>query len=209
MSTLNYFRSSLWLLCILVLSCISLQSCDNRTKDGNRDYSNKDSEEAAKDMNKPAGDATKESDERFLVRAAEINFEEIRLGQLAQQKATEADVRELGRMLAESHTKAKNDLHALSSRKGIAVPLVPTEDTEDKYRKLNEKSGLDFDREYCDKVVAGHKDAVDLYEDAMQGNNDPDVKSWASSRLGEIRNHLAQAQTCEAKLKQLAEKNKI
>lgn len=160
----------------------------------------KDSKEAAKEMNKPNSDATRESDERFLVRAAEINFEEIRLGQLAEQKSTAADLRDMAKMLVQTHNKAKDDLHALASSKGIAVPLAPSDAVENTYKNLNEKSGNEFDKAYCDKLVSGHKDAIDLFEGATKGNNDPDVKVWASSMLKDLRMHLAQAQACEEKL---------
>lgn len=161
----------------------------------------KDSKEAATEMNKPKSDATRESDERFLVRAAEINFEEIRLGQLAEQKGTDADIREMAKMLVQTHNKAKDDLHALASSKGIAVPLAPSDGVENMYLMLNGKTGHDFDKEYCDKMVSGHKDAIDLFEGATRGNNDDDVKTWASRMLPELRMHLTQAQTCEEKLK--------
>lgn len=179
---------------IILLSVMSLCSCNDAPKD---------SKEAATEMNKPNADATRESDERFLVRAAEINFEEIRLGQLAEQKGTAAEVRDLAKMLVMAHNKAKDDLHALSSSKGIAIPLAPTEAVENVYKNLSEKSGNDFDKEYCAKMVAGHKDAIDLFEGATKGNNDPDVKFWASGMLQDLRMHLAQAQACEEKLKQM------
>ncbi len=182
----------------ILLSVMSLCSCNDAPKD---------SKEAATEMNKPNSDATRESDEKFLVRASEINFEEIRLGQLAEQKGTAAEVRDLAKMLVMAHNKANDDLHALSSSKGIAIPLAPSEAVEDAYKNLNEKSGNDFDKEYCAKMVAGHKDAIDLFEGATRGNNDGDVKNWAFSMLKELRLHLSQAQLCEEHLKQLAEKN--
>ena len=52
-------------------------------------------------------------------------------------------------------------------------------------------------------MVSGHKDAIDLFENATEGNNDPDVKSWASGMLPDLRTHLAQAQACDDKLKQI------
>ena len=194
MKTTPILRPFSWAFSIILLSFMGLCSCNDAPKD---------SKEAAQEMNKPNADATRESDERFLVRAAEINFEEIRLGQLAEQKGMTAEVRDLAKMLVQAHDKAKNDLHALSSSKGIAVPLAPTEATENAFKNLNEKSGHEFDHEYCDKMVAGHKDAIDLFEGATKGNNDPDVKFWASGMLQDLKMHLAQAQACEEKLKQL------
>lgn len=199
MSTWNQCYKLTWLFSFLCLLMLSILSCDNHPKD---------SKEAAQEMNKPNSDYTKESDERFMVRAAEINLEEVKLGQLAQQKGSIAEVRDLGKAMEEAHSKVNSDLHALASSKGIAIPLEPTQDANDAYNKLNEKSGNDFDKEFCGMMVKGHKDAIDLYDNATKGNNDPDVKAWASRILPDLRIHLAQAQSCDDKLQQLAEKMK-
>src|SRR6188508_3446780 len=96
MKILLHPRLSFWAYSMVLVSAFStLSSCDDRPQDS------KDSKEAAKEMNKPNSDATRESDERFLVKAAEINLEEIRLGQLAEQKGTATEVKELARMLVQ------------------------------------------------------------------------------------------------------------
>src|SRR6187200_3112820 len=132
MKILFQLRPSFWAYSIVLISAFSaLCSCNDMPQDS------KDSREAAKEMNKPNSDATRESDERFLVKAAEINLEEIRLGQLAEQKGTATEVKELARMLVQAHNKAKDDLQALSSRKGIAIALAPTDAVENAYKNLN------------------------------------------------------------------------
>lgn len=199
MATLNQFYKLSLLASFLCLSILTVLSCENRPKD---------SKEAAEDINKPNDDFTKEADERFLVRAAEINLEEIQLGQLAQQRGEMAEIKDLGRMMESAHRKAQEDLHALASRKGIAIPLEPTADAQEAYRKLSEKSSRDFDTDYCDKMVKGHKDAIDMFDNTSRGNGDVDIKAWAANVLPELRIHLAQAQTCEDKLKQMADKTK-
>lgn len=199
MTTLHFFKNSMVLAFLLFVSAFTFTACGDNAK-------KTDTEEVAEDQNKPNSDLTKESDERFLVRATEINMEEIELGKLAQQKGTHADVKALGKMMEDGHTKALNDLKTLAASKSIAVPAASTQDAINAYNKLNEKSGDEFDREYCDMMVKGHKDAISLFENATQGNNDPDVKTWASNMLPDLRMHLQHAEACEAKLKQLSEK---
>ena len=197
MTTLHFSKNSLLLFSFLLVAFLGFISCNNTTQN------KKDSEEVAEDMNKPASDATKESDERFLVRAAEINLEEVKLGQLAQQKAVNEDVKSLAKMMTDGHGKAMTDLSTLAASKSIAVPAVPTNDVQDVYQRLSEKTGNDFDKEYCDRVVKGHKDAISLYENATTGNNDPDVKAWANKILPDLRAHLQHAEMCEQKLKNM------
>lgn len=181
----------------LLIALFGFVGCDNANKP-------KDTKEVAEELNEPNKDATKESDERFLVRAAEMDMEGIQLGQLAQQKGTHADVKAMGKMMEDEHKKNLNDLSALAARKGIAIPAAPTQDVQDALKKFGEKdSGMEFDKDYCNKTVSAHKAAIDWYEGATVGNNDPDVKNWAASVLPGLRTHLASAQACEDKLKDM------
>ncbi len=193
----NNFKT-LFLQAILVFATVfGLYSCENKPKA-------KDPEEVAEDRNEGKQDpATKEKDEEFVMKAAEINWEEIQLGQLAQQKGTMADVKAMGKMMEEAHTKAMADLSAIAGRHSIAIPTSPTKDVQDVFQRLSEKTGADFDREYCDRMVKGHKDAIDKFENAANNCEDAEIKSWASSMLPTLRSHLQQAEACDEKIKNM------
>src|SRR5687768_1352677 len=108
----------------LGLSLLVIHSCDN----GNPD----DSKEIAEDQNEERFDDRKsEKDANFLVEAAAINLEEIKLGELAQQKGTMADTKALGKMMVDEHKTALADLKALAADKSITIPEVITEDGQD------------------------------------------------------------------------------
>ncbi len=173
-------------------------SCDN-----NATTTDKDTKEVAEDANEAKFDSSKnEQDAQFLVNAAEINMEEIKLGQLAQQRASSADVKNFAKMMVEGHTKALSDLKGLAQTKQVSLPDSTTKDGLDHYGKLDEeKNGSDFDRKYCDMMVDAHKDAIDRFERAAGDNNaDAQIKQWASSMIPDLRSHLDQALTCQNKL---------
>jgi putative membrane protein len=195
MVTVTHFRLAFFLAISMTLT-LSTFSCKNEPK-------KEDPEEVAEDMNKPNDDATKEMDEKFLMNAAEINMEEIQLGQLAQQKGVSQDVKNLGKMMTDAHTKAMAELTALASSKSIAIPTSPTQDAQDLYKNLNEKTGDEFDKAYCNKMVQGHKDAIDKFEKAAENSSDPDIRNWASGKLPELRDHLNHSTACEEKLKSM------
>jgi len=93
-------------------------SCGN--SDGAR--TNADTKEVAEDKNDAKFDSAKmEKDAQFLVNAAEINLEEIKLGQLAQQKGMSNDIKTLGQKMVETHTKAINHLKTLAQSKNISI----------------------------------------------------------------------------------------
>jgi len=167
----------------LVIIVIVIASCGYNQKP-------KDNKVVAEEQNDEKFDNNKqEKDAQFLVNAAEINLEGIQLGQLAQQKGGTAQVKELGKMMEDAHTKSLNDLTALAQSKTITIPTSSTENAQDSYQKLNEKSGNDFDKAYVDMMVSDHEDAIEAFENAAKDSNDSDIRNWATASLTELRTH--------------------
>lgn len=184
------------LMLLIALFCVTtfgISSCDNKPK-------SEDTKEVAEDQNEAKTDGMKnEADAQFLVNVAEINQEEISLGKLAQQRGSMTDVKELGKMMVDAHTKAMTDLSALAMSKSISLPEPQTDDVNEAYKEMNEKSGRNFDKEYCDKMVNGHKDAISKFEKASSDAVDPDIKAMAAGMLPSLNKHLGMAETCKKK----------
>ena len=142
------------------LIIISLQSCKNETKQ-------EDPKEVAEDANEAKFDSidSKEDDSEFLVDQAEINLAEIEIGKLAQQKGTDAEVKKFGKMLVDEHTKSASEVSALAKAKNFTLPTSLTEEGKEEYNKLNEKSGVDFDKKFTDMMIDGHEKAIKKLED--------------------------------------------
>lgn len=179
------------------LSLILIASCGNNGK-------SEDSKEVAEEQNEERFDERKsEKDAEFLVEAASINLQEIKLGELAQKKATLNDVKDLGKMMVKAHTAALADLKKLAASKNVVLPATLPEDGQDAYDKLNDKTGADFNKEYCDMMVKGHKDAIDQFEWASSKAQDGDIRNWASSMLPELNEHLDHSNMCLEKCKEM------
>jgi putative membrane protein len=158
--------------------------------------------EVAKDQNDGKfNDNDDEKNAKFLVKAAEIDLEEISLGKLAQKKSTNKDVKELGKKMEAAHTKSFADLQKLAAKKSISIPTETSQDTKDLYAKLDEKSEKDFNKDYADRMVSGHKDAIDLFEKHSTNSSDSDIRTWATSSLPELRTHLDHSVAVQDKLK--------
>lgn len=187
----GFQRFSVLSFTLFLMAVAFLPSCDNSKS--------KDTEEVAEDQNEAKFDRPKENDAEFLVAAAAINLEQIKLGQLAQLRGTMADVKELGKSMESGHTKALNELKTLAAQKQITIPTSLTEDGQDAENKLTKQSGKDFDKDYCDRMVNGHKDAIDKFENVSTEANDEDIRNWASSVLPDIRAHLNHSRICQEK----------
>lgn len=184
------YKSKVLSATLIIATIIGTSSCMNNKSE--------DTKEVAEEKNEQKFDNNKnEKDAQFLVDAAEINHEEISLGQLAQQKGGSSHVKELGKMMENEHTKSLADLTALAQTKNISLPTSQTENGKDAYKKLNEKSGNDFGKEYSGLMVNEHKDAIALFEKASTECTDPDIRAWAAAMLPALRTHLDQSLICQ------------
>jgi putative membrane protein len=173
---------------------------NNRTNDDNK-KTNEDPKETAEDHNDAKFTTNNsEKDAQFLVDAAEVNLEEVSMGKLAASQGMTKEVRELGEMMNREHQKAYDDLSALAKKKSITIPSAVSDDAQKKYNNLSEKRGSDFDKDFCDAMVNGHKDAIDKFEHASKESTDPDIQTWASNMLPALRTHLDHSMNCQQKL---------
>jgi len=157
-----------------------------------------DTKEVAEKNNELKFDNNKQKmDAEFLVKAAEINLEEIILGKLAQQKGSSSHVVALGKMMQEQHQRSLNNLTALAKTKMISLPTAITHEGDEAYTKLNKKLGIEFDKTYADMMVSGHQDAIRMFEKASTECQDPDIKAWAMNTLPELRTHLEHSIICQ------------
>lgn len=183
MKKTSYFKKAL-LLVAFVAPVLFMASCGNSQK-------SRDAGDVAQEQNeKRFDDNQQENDAEFLVKAAENNLKQIQLGQLAQQKGTSAQVKELGKMMEDAHTKSQNDLTALARNKMMTIPTSLNADDRDAYEDLNEKSGNDFDQAYVDMMVDKQEDAIETFETATTDRYDTDIKQWAIATLPELRTNL-------------------
>ena len=127
-------------------------------------------------------------------------MEEIQLGKLAQNNSLNTEVKDLGKMMETEHANAQSDLVALAAQKQITLPTSLTDDGQEANKKLMDKQGKDFDKDYCDMMVKGHKDAISKFEKASTEATDPDIRNWALAMLPGLRMHLDNFISCQNKL---------
>jgi len=175
---------------LMIVVLFAASSCKNKTPDAET--------QAMKSNEANFDNKLQEKDAEFMVKAAEINLEDIILGKLAQQKGGSSHLVALGKMMQENHQKSIDELTALAKIKMITVPTSPTNDINEAYSKLDKKtSGKEFDKTYADMMVEGHEEAIRLFEMASTDCQDADIKSWATSKLPELRVHLDHSIQCK------------
>ncbi len=183
-------RSILWF--VMSATMLAWTSCGDTRKD---------STEMAEDQNEETVSNKAEDDAEFAVEAADGGMLEVELGTLAVSKASSPEVKKFGQMMVDDHTKANNELKALAQQKNITLPTVMGNEHQRKVEDLRGKTGADFDRDYMDLMVRDHRDDIDEFEDEAQDGNDPELKSWASSKVAALRHHLQEAERIQKLVK--------
>jgi putative membrane protein len=129
------------------------------------------------------------------------NNGEIEEGKLAERKATNPAVKAFARQLVADHQAMLRDARALASKQGFAIDTTKSDvhdlvnDTRDNLKDLADKpAGKDWDEEYLDKQIDGHKDVLSKLQDAEKATTDPQLKEALNKAVGKVQSHLTKAQ---------------
>lgn len=133
------------------------------------------------------------SDRLFMNRAAQGNLAEIRLSQLALQRASSNDVKQYAQQMIDQHTQANNQLMQLAGQKGVTLPRQLDAQHQQIERQLQGLSGASFARAYMRSMVNDHAQTVALFQRQTQQGEDQDVVTYASTLLPAIQQHYAMA----------------
>jgi putative membrane protein len=147
-----------------------------------------------------AGSKLGSTDHKFVMEAAMGGMEEVQLGQLAAQKASDPDVKNFGQHMVDDHSKANTQLMQLASQKGVTPPTTLPADKQKDMDKLNSLSGAAFDKAYMSMMVKDHKKDVAEFQKESKSGKDSDLKSFASTTLPTLENHLKMAQDINSRL---------
>ncbi len=155
---------------------------------------------AGEEMTKPMSSKLGASDLKFVKEAAVGGMEEVQLGQLAAQKASDPEVKNFGQHMVDDHSKANTQLMQLASQKGLTPPTTLSADKQKDMDKLNSLSGAAFDKAYIDMMLKDHKKDVAEFQKQARNGKDADLKSFAATTLPTLQNHLKMVQDIHSKM---------
>lgn len=141
------------------------------------------------------------SDRKFIEEAARGGVSEVELGKLAAQKGSSTEVKEFGQRMVDDHSKANQKLQQLASQKGATAPNEMDAASRREYDKLQKLSGAGFDQEYIKAMVQDHQKDVKDFQKEEKSAKDADLKTFVSTTLPTLEEHLKLAQSDQAALK--------
>ncbi len=137
------------------------------------------------------GSASK--DKMFLKKASEGGMAEVKLGELASQKASSPDVKSFGQKMVDDHTAINNQMKPIAERMGVTPPTSLSAKDEALYDRLNGMSGTDFDKAYVKAMVADHHEDLKEFTAEMTSTRDTELKAAVTQGRDVIRQHTTMA----------------
>jgi putative membrane protein len=187
---------------LLLLSLpFALLACNNEAKDSveKADSAN----EAKLDSNGKGGQTitTDEATTNFLVKAADGGMAEVQTGQLAEQKASNAQVKGFATMMVNEHSAANNQVKAFASARNVTLPDSVSDAHKKHMNDLTKKSGKDFDKSYMNMMVDDHQDVIRMFKDASDDVKDAEVKTFIDNTIPKLQMHLDSAQAIQKRIR--------
>jgi putative membrane protein len=132
-------------------------------------------------------------DSRFIFDAASSNLMEVRLGQAAQSKGTNAAVKQFGQQMVTDHTNLQNQLTATISKGGTQFKPGMADDDQKEVERLEKLSGAEFDRQYMTAMVQHHQQDVATFQSQSQSARSAEARQIVTISLPVLQRHLSMA----------------
>jgi putative membrane protein len=145
--------------------------------------------------------ATDQMDIDFANKAAIGGMAEVEFGKLAQEKGSDAKVKEFAAMMVKDHGMANEELSSIAKMKNITLPAALDNEHDKKLEELKSKSGKDFDKAYVMAMVEGHQKTLDLMTDGATNCKDSDLKAFAAKTGPTVKMHLDMINKIQAEMK--------
>jgi putative membrane protein len=125
---------------------------------------------------------------------------EASLGQLAERKAENSEVRQFAQRMVADHNKLQNDWANMASRNGVGFSTGFGKHHRKKLEQLQNLSGKEFDRAYMTLMIQNHKDYVDYFRKEGRAANSTQVRNLVSAGLPTLEQHWSMAKQIGVKV---------
>lgn len=131
--------------------------------------------------------------ETFLKEAAQCNMMAKELGQMANQKSDNSEVKEFAQTLIQDHGKVQERIASLAKKHNVTLPKQWEGKQQQEVQRFQSLTGEQFNWEFAKAAVKGHAKEINQFEKAARQSTDQDVQSWARQHLATLRQHMQEA----------------
>ncbi len=141
--------------------------------------------------------AVRMTDQAFVTSAAQANMAEIELGNVAETKASNDQVKTFAKRMVEDHQKALENLKTVAKNENITLPTTLDSKDQALKQRLDRLSGHAFDRAYMNAMIKDHRKDVAEFRAESRNAKNADIKEYASSTLPTLEEHLKLAESTD------------
>lgn len=127
--------------------------------------------------------------QQFVKKAAAGGSAEVKLSELANDRGSDAKVKEFAKQMVTDHTKANDELKPIAEANKIPWPNKLEGESEVAYKQLSKLSGKKFDAEYVKVMVSDHDKTVEAFEEASSKVKNATLKAFIDKTLPVLRQH--------------------
>jgi putative membrane protein len=144
--------------------------------------------------------AATDDDKKFLAMAAQSDQNEIKLSELAQDKATNPAVKAFAKKMVIEHKKMSASMKPFADSWDLTAPSGPDSDHQQEWDKLNGLAGADFDKEYMDQMVTDHSKALSAFTSEAKDTKDLKFRAVVINGKTRVAAHKNMAYDLKKKL---------
>lgn len=129
-------------------------------------------------------------DKAFVKKAEEGNMAEVRLGKLAEQKATSPDIKNFAQKMVNDHSQLNEQMMPIAQQMGVSSPKSISKKDKKEIAKLENMSGQQFDDAYIKCMLKDHKKDLSDFRQEASNTQNAQLKQAAQHGAQVIDGHL-------------------
>ncbi len=192
-----FVKGSVLTLALLVFGTLGFAQYQSNSSSSQSPSSGSQSAQTSSSASNSNNAGLSSGDRSFVMEAARDGLGEVQIAQLAQQKASSDQVKDLAQKLVNDHQKANDELKSIASQENITLPTEPSQKDKARIDRLSKLSGQRFDQAFLKEQVRDHQKDIRAFRQEADNGQDAQLKQFAQKNLDVMQQHLSMVQKDE------------
>jgi putative membrane protein len=134
-------------------------------------------------------------DREFMNTAARMDMAQAHEGQMAEDRAGRADVKDFGKTLVQEHSQSYTQITELAAKANVSIPKGINVAKDRAIEQLGSLKGTRFDRQFAQDQIAAQRRAIAVFKREAEHGENADVKGYAAKMVAVLEKDLTRAET--------------
>lgn len=171
----------------LAVACASIPAIAQENKSADQEPAT--SKDSDRDKGRTAKHEAPADENEFVMKAAKGGMTEVKVAQMATEKASDSKVKDLAQQLVKDHTAANRELKTVADGLKITLPDDAASKEDPKCEQLKQKNGPEFDKAFLQEMDRCHAKDIALFEAAKKVAKSSEVTAFIDKTLPVIKSH--------------------